>query len=57
MPLTAQDLSQSPWHIQAKNIDPANYYGITVANGMVGLVSSPEPQRVQDVVLHGAYDY
>lgn len=57
LPLTAQDLSQSPWHIQAKNIDPANYYGITVANGMVGLVSSPEPMRVKDVVLNGAYDY
>jgi len=28
-----------------------------VANGMIGLVSSPEPMRVQDVVLNGAYDY
>lgn len=54
---SAQDFSQSPWHIQAKNIDPANYYGITVANGMVGLVSSPEPMRVKDVVLNGVYDY
>ena len=44
------------WHITADNIDPANYYGITVANGMIGLVSSPEPMRVKDVVLNGAYD-
>ncbi len=44
------------WHIVADNIDPANYYGITVANGMIGLVSSPEPMRVKDVVLNGAYD-
>ena len=44
------------WTITATNIDPANYYGITVANGMVGLVSSPEPMRVQDVVLNGVYD-
>jgi len=55
--LSAQDLSQSPWHIQARNIDPANYYGVTVGNGMVGIVSSPEPMRVKDVVLNGAYDY
>lgn len=53
----AQDLSQSPWHIQASAIDPNNYYGITVANGMVGLVSSPEPMKVKDVVLNGVYDY
>jgi protein-glucosylgalactosylhydroxylysine glucosidase len=53
----AQDLSQSPWHVTAKNIDPNRYYGVTVANGMVGLVSSLEPMRVKDVVLNGVYDY
>lgn len=55
--LGAQNLANSPWHIQATDIDPSNYYGITVANGMVGLVSSPEPMKVQDVVLNGVYDY
>lgn len=49
-------LQQSPWHIVADKIDPSNYYGVTVANGMVGLVSSPEPMKVKDVVLNGAYD-
>lgn len=49
--------AQDGWHVQAKNIDPANYYGVTVANGMVGLVSSPEPMKVSDVVLNGVYDY
>lgn len=48
--------AQDPWEIQANNIDPTNYYGITVANGMVGIVSSPEPFKVKDVVLAGAYD-
>jgi trehalose/maltose hydrolase-like predicted phosphorylase len=51
------DLSQSPWHIQALQIDPNRYFGVTVANGMIGLVSSPEPMRVNDVVLNGVYDY
>jgi protein-glucosylgalactosylhydroxylysine glucosidase len=50
------DLKNSPWHIVASDIDPSNYYGITVANGMIGLVSSPEPMKVKDVVLNGAYD-
>ena len=45
-----------PWKISANKIDPANYYGITVANGMLGIVSSPEPLKVKDVVLAGAYD-
>src|SRR6478736_6185506 len=44
------------WVIEAKNINPANYYGVTVANGIVGLVSSPEPMKVKDVVLNGAFD-
>ena len=45
------------WEIRATDIDPDNYYGITLANGMVGLVSSPEPLKVQDVVLNGVFDY
>ncbi len=45
-----------PWKIAADKIDPSNYYGITVANGMIGIVSSPEPFKVKDVVLAGAYD-
>ncbi|MFD0997978.1 glycoside hydrolase family 65 protein [Ohtaekwangia kribbensis] len=45
------------WTIEAKTIDPNNYYGVTVANGMVGIVSSPEPMKVKDVVLNGVYDY
>ena len=55
--LSAQVNPQSDaWKIVGENIDPANYYGITVANGMIGLVSSPDPMKVKDVVLNGAYD-
>lgn len=49
-------LAQDPWKITTTSINPANYYGITVANGMIGIVSSPEPFKVKDVVLAGAYD-
>ena len=44
------------WTINADSIDPANYYGVTVANGMIGLVSSADPFRAKDVVLNGAFD-
>jgi protein-glucosylgalactosylhydroxylysine glucosidase len=49
-------IAQDPWKISASSIDPSKYYGITVANGMIGIVSSPEPFKVKDVVLAGAYD-
>ncbi len=45
------------WLREASNINPNNYYGVTVANGMIGIVSSPEPLKVKDVVLNGVYDY
>lgn len=48
--------AQDPWVIQSGKIDPTNYFGVTVANGMIGIVSSPEPFKVKDVVLAGAYD-
>ena len=53
----AQNEKNSPWHIVADAIDPKDYYGITVANGVVGMVSSPDPLKIKDVVLNGVYDY
>ncbi len=53
----AQDQKASDWVIEAGEIDPANYYGVTVANGMIGLVSSPDPLNMEDIVLNGVYDY
>jgi trehalose/maltose hydrolase-like predicted phosphorylase len=48
--------AQDPWIIKADKLDPSNYYGITAANGMIGIVSAPEPFKVKNVVLAGAYD-
>ena len=53
-PLGAQ--TPDPWRLAADKVDPATYYGVTVANGILGIVSSPEPFKVQHVVLAGAYD-
>jgi protein-glucosylgalactosylhydroxylysine glucosidase len=49
--------SSIDWQIEATNINPDKYFGVTVANGMIGLVSSPDPMRMQDIVLNGAFDY
>ncbi len=54
--ISYSSFSQDPWKITATQIDPSNYYGVTVANGMIGIVSSPEPFKVKEVVLAGAYD-
>ncbi|MFM7357293.1 MAG: glycosyl hydrolase family 95 catalytic domain-containing protein [Sediminibacterium sp.] len=48
--------AQDPWKIKTSSIDARQYYGATVANGMIGVVASPEPFKVKDVLLSGAYD-
>ncbi|UYZ61426.1 glycoside hydrolase family 65 protein [Hymenobacter weizhouensis] len=53
-PAAAQ--TPDPWRVAADQVDARNYYGVTVANGMIGIVSSPEPFQVKQVVLAGAYD-
>ncbi|HWA33407.1 MAG TPA: hypothetical protein VG737_04730 [Cyclobacteriaceae bacterium] len=45
------------WKVEAANFDRKNYFGVTLGNGMIGLVSSAEPMKVKDVVLNGVYDY
>ncbi len=52
MVVAAQDI----WKIEVENISAEDYYGVTVANGQLGLVSSPDPLKVKRVVLGGVYD-
>ena len=56
IPLTSVAQQPDQWIIKAGPINPASYYGVTVANGMIGIVSSPEPLKVKNVVLTGVYD-
>jgi trehalose/maltose hydrolase-like predicted phosphorylase len=55
--IVANCQNSNPWIVEATEIDPGRYYGVTVANGMIGLVSSPNPMQVKDVVLNGIYDH
>ena len=54
--LNAQNTVFAQWQISAKNFDPNNYYGVTVANGMVGITSSSDPLKVKEIVLNGTFD-
>lgn len=46
----------SDWVIKAEELDLGKYSSITVANGMIGVVSSPNPFQVKEIVVAGAYD-
>ena len=48
--------AQDPWKISTSKVDRSHYYGITVGNGMLGLVSSPEPLKTSCTVLANSYD-
>lgn len=54
---SAQATSQDEWVIKAENFVDSTYYGVTVANGMIGMVSSKDPFKISEVVLAGVYDY
>ncbi|WP_316931394.1 MULTISPECIES: glycosyl hydrolase family 95 catalytic domain-containing protein [Chryseobacterium] len=49
-------LAQDPWGIKTGNINPDHYTGVTVSNGMIGMISSPEPLKAGNVILAGVYD-
>lgn len=54
--VAATPASVDTWSIDSGAIDPAGYHGVTVANGMVGIVSSPVPLRTGQAVINGAYE-
>lgn len=56
--ITTKALGQGadPWTITANPVNEQDYYGVTLGNGMIGLVSSPHPFQTKEVVLAGAYD-
>ena len=54
MMTTTED--HASWIIATPAIEPTNYYSVTVANGMIGITSSPEMFKVKDMLLAGVYD-
>jgi len=56
-PSFAQNDNNKNWIIDTNQIDPSEYFGITVANGMIGIISSHEPLKAGEIVLNGVFDY
>ena len=48
------DLKKSPWHIVTAY--SADYSGIALANGKIGLLSSDKPFKVASIILNNVYD-
>ena len=48
--------AQDPWVISVDKPLQGDYYGITSANGQIGLVSSRSPMQVDKIVVGGLYD-
>lgn len=48
--------AQDGWLVKAPAVDVHQYAGVTVANGMLGVISSPYPFQVKEIVMAGAYD-
>ncbi|MBR1878616.1 MAG: glycoside hydrolase family 65 protein [Paludibacteraceae bacterium] len=48
--------AQDPWILQTDNPSEGDYYGITSANGQIGLLSSRNPMQVDKLVVGGLYD-
>ncbi|MEM6723555.1 MAG: glycoside hydrolase family 65 protein [Bacteroidota bacterium] len=47
---------QTNWQIHSGAIDPNNYHGAMVGNGMIGMVSDARPMHQREVILNGVYD-
>ncbi len=45
-----------PWRITADHIDPHQYFGESMANNAIGLLSSTTPFRTQQTMLYGAFE-
>ena len=50
-------ISSEDWILRAENVNKGQYYGVTSANGVVGIVSSRDPFTAKEVVLAGVYDH
>lgn len=45
------------WCLRTDTIDAKSYYGVTLANGMIGMTPSAEPLKTDLTLLAGVYDH
>ena len=46
-------IKSDEWHLTANSRQ--NYFGVTMANGQIGIVTSDEPLRTKEIILNGVY--
>src|SRR5688500_8770464 len=44
------------WTLESGAIDPQRYFGITVANGNLGILSAPAPFDTRHTLIGGVYE-
>lgn len=44
------------WVIDSGPLDRRQYFGESVANGMIGILASPDPFEISQILLNGAYE-
>lgn len=52
--LSAQQTLDKNWEIIAK--ETSAYKGVSMANGRIGIVSSPQPGKTEDIILNHVFD-
>jgi len=52
--VASQDVNHSPWKITAT--DTANYAGIALANGRIGILPAKQPFKVSSIILNNVFD-
>lgn len=54
--LSCVSYAQDPWIIEVDHPLQGEYYGITSANGQIGILSSRSPLKIDKLVVGGIYD-
>lgn len=53
-PLLSGQSKSDSWHLYADSRE--NYYGVTMANGQIGIVTDATPLKTKEIILNGVYD-
>jgi trehalose/maltose hydrolase-like predicted phosphorylase len=53
-PIVFGQKKSDEWHLYANS--RANYYGVAMANGQIGIVTDDTPLKTKEIILNGVYD-
>lgn len=53
-PLVFSQTKSDEWHLLATSRE--NYYGVSMANGQIGIVTDDTPLKTKEIILNGVYD-